>query len=79
MVLVVMEKLGVGRLNGKRRSEKEDEGWAGFRDWGRKKAETELTPTVIVPGKKKKTNSANADRHHLYLMAPARGKGHDKF
>lgn len=54
MVVVVMDKLGVGRLNGKRRREEEDEGWAGFRDWGRKKAETELTPTVIVPGKKKK-------------------------
>lgn len=77
MVVVVMNKLGVGRLNSKRRSEKEDEGWAGFRNWGRKKAETELTPTVIVPGKK--APSANADRHHLCLMAPARGKGHDKF
>lgn len=33
-----MDKLGMGRLNSKRRREEEDEGWAGFRDWGRKKS-----------------------------------------
>lgn len=77
MGVVVMDKLGMGRLNGKRRREEEDEGWAGFRDSGRKKAETGLTPTAIRPGKK--APSANADRQRLRLMAPAREKGHGKF
>ena len=72
-----MAKLGMGRLNGKRRKEEEDEGWAVFRDWGRKKAETGLTPTAIISGKK--APSANADRHRLCLVAPARGKRHGKF
>lgn len=47
-----MDKLGMGRLNGKRRRDEEDEGWAGFRDRGRKKAETGLTPTGLTSGKK---------------------------
>lgn len=33
-----MDKLGMGRLNSKRRREEEDEGLAGFRDGGRKKS-----------------------------------------
>lgn len=72
-----MDKLWMGRLNGKRRREKEDEGWAGFRDWGRKKAERALTSTAITPGKN--APGANADRHRLHLVAPARGKGQDEF
>lgn len=44
---------------------------------GEKKAETGLTPTAITPGRR--APSANPGRHHLCLMAPTRGKGHDKF
>jgi len=72
-----MDKSGMGRLNAKRRREEEDEGWAGFRDRGRKMLRQGSCQRLSHQGKK--APSASADGHHPRLMAPAKGKAHEKF